>query len=117
MAQAGAQVLTIPSAFTRGTGKDHWSVLLRARAIETGCYVIAPAQCGEHPRERETFGHSLIIDPWGEVLADGGEAPGFVTAEIDLAEVEKARAKIPSLTNDRPYSLPEAKRKRIRAAG
>ncbi len=103
LAHAGADFISVPSAFTRTSGRAHWHVLLRARAIETGCFVIAPAQCGEHAEGRQTFGHSLIVDPWGEVLADGGEDTGFVTAEIDPAKVAEARAKIPALTHDRPF--------------
>ena len=103
LAQAGADFLTVPSAFTRFTGQAHWHVLLRARAIETGCFVFAPAQCGEHAGGRETYGHSLIIGPWGEILAEGGEAPGIITARIDPAEVAKARAMVPSLQHDRPF--------------
>jgi len=106
LAQAGAMLLAVPSAFTRPTGRAHWEVLLRARAIENGAFVFAPAQCGEHPRGRTTWGHSLIVDPWGEVLADGGETPGFVAADIDLAQALKARAAVPSLTHDRPYGGP-----------
>ncbi|MEO5338697.1 MAG: carbon-nitrogen hydrolase family protein [Magnetospirillum sp. WYHS-4] len=101
LAQAGADFLAVPAAFTRQTGQAHWHVLLRARAIETGCYVLAPAQCGTHAEGRQTFGHSLIVDPWGRVLADGGEEPGFVMAEIDPAEVAAARQKIPALRHDR----------------
>jgi predicted amidohydrolase len=107
LAQAGAAMLTIPSAFTRQTGQAHWHVLQRARAIETGCYVLAPAQCGEHVNGRKTFGHSLVVAPWGEVLADGGTEPGFVTAEIDMAKVEEARAMVPSLKHDRDYIEPD----------
>jgi predicted amidohydrolase len=117
LAQAGAGLLAVPSAFTRQTGAVHWHVLLRARAIENGCYVFAPAQCGDHPRGRQTYGHSLIVDPWGEVLADGGETPGFVAADIDMARVASARRAIPSLDHDRPYRKPGAKQDRIRAAG
>jgi predicted amidohydrolase len=109
LAQAGAEVLTVPAAFTRTTGQAHWHVLLRARAIETGCFVIAPCQCGDHGGGHATYGHSLIVDPWGRVLADGGEDPGFVLAEIDPAEVAKARAMIPSLDHDRPFAKPEAR--------
>ncbi|MDJ0610192.1 MAG: carbon-nitrogen hydrolase family protein [Kiloniellales bacterium] len=105
LAQAGADFLSIPSAFTRVTGEAHWHVLLRARAIETGCYVFAPAQCGEHAEGRQTYGHSLIVDPWGEVLADGGDEPGVVVAEIDPAAVAKARAMVPSLSNDRDFTF------------
>jgi predicted amidohydrolase len=108
LAQAGADFLSVPSAFTRTTGRAHWHVLLRARAIENGCYVFAPAQCGEHAEGRETYGHSLIIDPWGEVLADGGEAVGVVVADVDPAEVAEARRKIPALTHDRPIAPPAA---------
>lgn len=104
LAKAGASYLAVPSAFTRQTGKAHWHVLLRARAIETGCYVFAPAQCGEHAGGRQTYGHSLIVDPWGEVLADGGEEPGVVVAEIDPAKVEEARRRLPALDHDRTYA-------------
>ncbi|MEL6599461.1 MAG: carbon-nitrogen hydrolase family protein [Pseudomonadota bacterium] len=110
LAQAGAQILTAPSAFTVPTGEAHWHVLLRARAIETGCFVLAPAQCGSHPavagKERRTYGHSLAVDPWGRVMADGGDVPGLTLVDIDLAEVATARAKIPSLDHDRDYGSP-----------
>jgi predicted amidohydrolase len=105
LALAGASFLSIPSAFTRPTGEAHWHVLMRARAIETGCFVFAPAQCGEHPGRRKTYGHSLIVDPWGRVLADGGEATGFVLADIDPAKVTEARSQVPSLAGDRSFSL------------
>ncbi|MDG2034116.1 MAG: carbon-nitrogen hydrolase family protein [Rhodospirillales bacterium] len=105
LAQQGADFLTIPAAFTKVSGEAHWHVLQRARAIETGCYVIAAAQCGTHAENRQTFGHSLIVDPWGTVLADGGNAPGVITATIDPAQVTDARSKIPSLTHDRDYGL------------
>ena len=106
LAQAGAQILTVPAAFTRVTGEAHWHVLLRARAIETGCFVIAPAQGGKHEDGRETFGHSLIISPWGEILAEAdGDEPGVIWADLDLDEVAKARARIPSLGNERAFSL------------
>ncbi len=105
LAQAGAQMLATPAAFTRVSGKAHWHILQRARAIETGCFVIAPCQCGDHPGNRQTFGHSLIVDPWGEVLADGGEDTGFIIADIDLAKVEEARHKIPALTHDKEVEL------------
>jgi deaminated glutathione amidase len=105
LAKAGAQILTVPAAFNHITGAAHWQVLLRARAIETGCYVVAPAQTGFHPetvgKGRHTHGHSLVISPWGEVLADGGDMPGVTFADIDLAEVGKARGRIPSLDHDR----------------
>ena len=107
LALAGAEVLTAPAAFTVPTGRAHWEVLLRARAIETGSYVIAPAQCGTHPGSgRRTWGHSLVVSPWGEVLADGGEAPGLVLADLDLAAVAKARAAIPALANAREFDAP-----------
>ena len=104
LAKRGADFISVPSAFTRPTGEAHWHVLQRARAIENGCFVFAPAQCGKHENVRKTFGHSLIINPWGEVLADGGDDVGFITAEIDPAEVTAARAKIPSLKHDRGFS-------------
>ena len=104
LAKAGAKFLSIPSAFARPSGKAHWHVLMRARAIENGCYVFAAAQCGEHGGGRSTYGHSLIVDPWGEILADGGTEIGFVLAEIDTSLVDKVRQKIPSLTHDRDYS-------------
>ncbi len=107
LAQAGAIVLAVPSAFTRVTGRAHWHVLLRARAIENGCFVIAPAQYGTHAEGRKTYGHSLIVDPWGRVLADGGEEVGVVIAEIDPARVADARRMIPSLLHDRDF-LPAA---------
>ncbi len=112
LAQSGAQILTVPAAFNHITGAAHWEVLLRARAIETGCYVLAPAQTGFHPEDlsggkgRRTHGHSLAISPWGEVIADAGTDPGVTFAEIDLAEVIRARARIPSLTHDRAYTGP-----------
>jgi predicted amidohydrolase len=104
LAQAGAKFLSIPAAFARPSGKAHWHVLMRARAIENGCYVFAAAQCGEHGGGRSTYGHSLIVDPWGEILADGGTEIGFVLAEIDTSLVDEVRRKIPSLTHDRNYS-------------
>jgi len=107
LAKAGADFLAVPAAFTRTTGRAHWHVLMRARAIETGCYILAPAQCGEHPNNRQTFGHSLIVSPWGTVLGDAGEAPGFVVARIDPYEVVEARRKIPALTHDRSYRRPD----------
>jgi len=104
-AQAGANIITVPAAFTKQTGQAHWKVLLRARAIETGCFVIAPGQCGEHKGGRETFGHSLIINPWGEVLVEGGDEPGLFMAEVDLDEVAATRGKVPSLQHDRDFVL------------
>lgn len=106
LAKAGADFLAVPAAFTRTTGRAHWHVLLRARAIETGCYVLAPAQCGEHAGNRQTFGHALIVSPWGTVLGDGGESPGYVIARIDPYDVAEARRKVPALTHDRPYRDP-----------
>ena len=103
LAQAGAEVLTVPSAFTRLTGRAHWHVLLRARAIETGAFVLAPAQCGETSQGRQTYGHSLIVAPWGEVLAEAGEDPGVILAEIDPARVAEARRMIPALGHDRAF--------------
>lgn len=107
LAQAGAAFITVPSAFTRFTGKAHWHVLLRARAIETGSYIFAPAQCGRHAEGRETYGHSLIVAPWGEVLADGGEEPGVVSARIEPSEVLRARAMIPALQEERAFTVTE----------
>jgi predicted amidohydrolase len=104
LAQAGADLLAVPAAFTRVTGEAHWHVLNRARAIENGCYVAAPCQYGTLPGGAECFGHSLIVDPWGRVLADGGEEEGVVLSEIDPAEVAKARARIPALTHDREFA-------------
>ncbi|MEQ8745851.1 carbon-nitrogen hydrolase family protein [Pyruvatibacter sp.] len=111
LAQAGADYLTVPSAFTQVTGEAHWHVLLRARAIETGCFVFAAAQSGTHENGRKTFGHSLIVDPWGQVLADGGTQTGFVAADIDPAKVAQARGRIPSLEHDRQFSLPDVTRR------
>lgn len=108
LAQAGARILAVPAAFTRQTGRAHWHVLLRARAIETGCFVIAPAQTGTHDQGRETYGHSLIVAPWGEVLADAGEDVGFVTATLDLSLVDTARQAVPALRHDRPFAPPDA---------
>jgi predicted amidohydrolase len=107
LAEAGASFLSIPSAFTRQTGEAHWHVLLRARAIENGCFVFAAAQAGTHENGRETFGHSLVIDPWGRVLAEGGVEPEVVLADIDLAEVTTARARIPSLQHGRRFEILE----------
>ncbi len=110
LAQGGAQIITVPAAFNHITGAAHWETLLRARAIETGCFILAPAQTGFHAevrgKGRRTHGHSLVIAPWGEVLADAGTDPGVVFAEIDLAEVARARARVPSLSHDRPFDGP-----------
>jgi predicted amidohydrolase len=102
LAIGGAQIIAVTSAFTRVTGEAHWHILLRARAIETGCFVIAPAQGGKHADGRETYGHSLIIDPWGAILAEAGTDPGVITATLDLSKVDEARRKIPSLSHVRP---------------
>ncbi|MCL5777082.1 carbon-nitrogen hydrolase family protein [Limibaculum sp. FT325] len=110
LAEAGAVILTAPSAFTVPTGRAHWEILLRARAIETGCFMLAPAQWGTHDasegRVRETWGHSIAIDPWGRVLADAGEGVGVTQVTLDLAEVARVRASIPSLANARVFRLP-----------
>ncbi|MEP2531612.1 carbon-nitrogen hydrolase family protein [Shimia sp.] len=110
LAKAGAQILTAPAAFSHVTGAAHWEILLRARAIETGCFVLAPAQTGRHNasrgQKRQTYGHSLVIAPWGEVLSDAGEAPGITYVDIDLNMVEKARQKVPALAHDRKVDGP-----------
>ena len=102
LGQAGADFLTVPSAFTRVTGEAHWHVLMRARAIETGCFVFAPAQTGTHGK-RKTFGHTLIVNPWGEVLADAGTEPGIIMADIDMSEVVRARSRIPALRLEQAF--------------
>jgi len=102
LAHQGADFITVPSAFTQQTGEAHWHILLRARAIETGSFVIAPSQVGDHACGRKTYGHSLIISPWGEVLADGGTDIGVISAEIDTDAVQVARAQIPSLLGTHP---------------
>ncbi len=107
LAKAGAIFLAIPAAFTRTTGRAHWHTLNRARAIETGCFVFAPAQTGIHAEGRKTYGHSLIVDPWGEVLADGGEEVGVIAARVDPSRVEQCRRMVPSLHHDRAFSGPE----------
>jgi predicted amidohydrolase len=110
LAQAGAQIITVPAAFNHITGAAHWETLLRARAIETGCFILAPAQTGFHAESigkgRRTHGHSLVIAPWGQVLADAGTDPGVIFADIDLAEVTRARARVPALSHDRPFDGP-----------
>jgi predicted amidohydrolase len=106
LARRGAVMLAIPSSFQRETGQAHWHVLLRARAIENASFVIAPALCGDHPGKRSTYGHTLVVDPWGEVLADAGDAPGVIYADLDLARVEKVRGMLPSLHHDRPFAPP-----------
>ena len=122
LAQAGAIMISVPSAFTQTTGRAHWHVLQRARAIETGAFIIAPAQCGVHAEGRRTFGHSMIVDPWGEILAEAGEEPGIIAAGIDLARVAKARGMVPSLRHDRDFAVPESpvpesKSSKTKAAG
>jgi predicted amidohydrolase len=107
LAEAGASFLAIPAAFTKQTGEAHWHVLQRARAIENGCFVFAAAQGGRHENGRDTFGHSLIVDPWGRILAEGGAEPGVVMAEIDPAQVAAARGKVPSLLHGRRFELVE----------
>jgi len=102
LALRGAQILCVPSAFTAYTGAAHWEVLLRARAVENGCFVIAPGQVGEHLPGRECFGHSMIVDPWGAVLAEVQDGAGFCVADLDLGRVAEVRAQIPSLHNRRP---------------
>jgi predicted amidohydrolase len=110
LAQAGAQIITVPAAFNHITGAAHWHTLLRARAIETGCFVLAPAQTGFHPetkgKGRNTYGHSLAIAPWGEILTDAGTEPGVTFVDLDIDAVTKARARVPSLTHDREFTGP-----------
>ena len=105
LAWGGAKIIAVPAAFTRITGEAHWHILLRSRAIETGCFIIAPAQGGKHEDGRETYGHSLIIDPWGEILAEGGVDPGIISATLDLSKVDDVRGKIPSLKHVRDFRL------------
>jgi deaminated glutathione amidase len=107
LAEAGASFLSIPSAFTRQTGEAHWHVLIRARAIENGAFVFAAAQGGKHENGRETYGHSLVIDPWGRILAEGGTEPGIILADIDPAQVIAARSRIPSLHHGRRFEVIE----------
>ena len=110
LARAGAQVLTVPAAFSPVTGEAHWHTLLRARAIETGCFVLAPAQTGTHAsaahKTRKTYGHSLVVTPWGEVQLDAGKAPGVYITDLDMKQVSDARGKVPSLTNARTFNGP-----------
>jgi predicted amidohydrolase len=107
LAKAGATVLAVPAAFTKKTGEAHWHVLLRSRAIETGSYVVAAAQAGHHEDGRDTYGHSMIVDPWGKILAEADDQPGFIIAEIDPAFSASARQAIPALANARDFALPE----------
>ncbi len=106
LAKAGARMIAIPAAFAATTGKLHWHVLTRARAIETGCFVLAPAQCGSHDGGRRTYGHSLIIAPDGSILAEAGDETGIIMAELDLAQVAEARRKLPCLEHDREFGAP-----------
>ena len=106
LAKAGADFLAVPSAFTVPTGRAHWHVLLRARAIENGCFVFAPAQCGEHGGGRRTFGHAMIVAPWGEILAEAEDGVGIITAAVDPAKSAEARRAVPSLTHDRLFAAP-----------
>jgi predicted amidohydrolase len=107
LAEAGASFFSIPAAFTKQTGEAHWHVLMRARAIENGCFVFAAAQGGMHENGRETFGHSLVVDPWGQIVAEAGTEPGVILAEIDPAQVAAARSRIPSLLNGRRFEVIE----------
>jgi len=116
LAQAGAEVLLVPSAFTVPTGRAHWEVLLRARAIETGCFVVAPAQTGEHHGGRRTWGHSMIINPWGDVIAAAETQTGVILADCKMEEVAAARRSVPALTHDRPFSIQTINAAEARAA-
>ena len=117
VAQAGAKIITVPAAFSPVSGKAHWHVLLRARAIETGCYILAPAQTGNHKasvgKERQTYGHSLVVSPWGEIIVDALTNVGITIVEIDLEQVEDARRRIPSLQHDRKYQPPKCQPKTL----
>ncbi len=104
LAKSGASMIAVPAAFTQTTGQAHWHVLVRARAIETGAYVIAAAQAGHHEDGRDTYGHSMIVDPWGKILVEAGTEPGFVIADIDPAESALARSRIPALANERTFT-------------
>ena len=116
LAQAGADFLAIPSAFTRKTGEAHWHVLLRARAIENGCFVLAAAQAGRHETGRETYGHSIVISPWGEIVAEADVHPQVIVADINPAEVQEARSRIPSLQHDRPFQVSRVSAARAKEA-
>jgi predicted amidohydrolase len=119
LAEAGAHVLTVPAAFTKTTGEAHWHVLLRARAIETGSFVLAAAQGGRHENGRDTYGHSIIVDPWGRVLAEAGIEPGVTMAEIDLSQVAEARQKVPALDHGRRFNVaaPQTDQARLHLVG
>jgi deaminated glutathione amidase len=117
LAKEGADFLAIPSAFTGKTGEAHWHVLVRARAIETGCFVFAAAQAGRHESGRETYGHSLVVSPWGEVIAEAdGVHPAVIVADVNLGEVEEVRRRIPSLQHDRPFRIARATAVRTKEA-
>ena len=117
LAQAGADFLAIPSAFTRKTGEAHWEVLLRARAIENGCFVLAAAQAGRHESGRETYGHSMIVAPWGEILAEATDRhPTVIVADIESSDVQEARSRIPSLQHDRPFQVSRVSAARAKEA-
>lgn len=105
LAHAGARIITVPAAFTQTTGEAHWHTLLRARAIETQCFVLAAAQGGQHEHGRSTYGHSLVVSPWGEVLAEGGKDPEVILADIDLAQVAEVRGRVPSLRHDQTFTV------------
>jgi predicted amidohydrolase len=105
LAHAGATILAIPAAFTKQTGQAHWHVLLRARAIETGSFVVAAAQGGKHEDGRETFGHSMVVDPWGRILAEAGDEPGVILVKIDPSASLAVRTQIPALTHDRDFEV------------
>lgn len=107
LAQAGAVFISVPSSFQRQTGKAHWHTLLRARAIENECFILAPAMCGDHSGNRQSYGHTLVVDPWGEIIAEGGELPGIVYAEVEPRRATRVRAMMPSLEHDRPFTPPE----------
>jgi predicted amidohydrolase len=119
LAEAGSSYLTIPAAFTRQTGEAHWHILVRARAIENGCFVFAAAQGGMHENGRETYGHSLVVDPWGRILAEGGVDPGVVLAQVDPAAIAVARGRVPSLQHGRRFEMvePMAQPLKFRAVG
>ncbi|WP_370231725.1 carbon-nitrogen hydrolase family protein [Cognatishimia sp.] len=109
LARAGADVITVPAAFSRVTGAAHWHVLLRARAIETGCWILAPAQCGENAPKRKTYGHSLVVSPWGEIVAEAGVDPCTIYVDLDRDQVAEARRRVPSLTHETKFDGPLSK--------
>ena len=115
LAKAGANMIWTSAAFTRTSGKAHWHVMQRARAIETGCWILAPAQCGDHEDGRSTYGHAVIVSPWGEVVADAGEEPGYIVADLDLNRVGEARQAIPTLRHDRDFAMPVSSASRAAA--